>query len=70
LKLASLVAEFAELLKGNYWAREGNVADVLSRARRIAAELPGDRRANEFVTVVERVAGIGLPRSGSPERDE
>jgi Ca-activated chloride channel family protein len=70
LKLASLVAEFAELLKGNYWAREGNVADVLTRARRIAAEPPGDRRANEFVAVVERVAGIGLPRSGSPERDE
>ncbi|HSE64535.1 MAG TPA: von Willebrand factor type A domain-containing protein [Thermoanaerobaculia bacterium] len=70
LKLASLVAEFAELLKGNYWAKDGNVSDVLTRARRVAAELPGDRRANEFVAVVERVAGIGLPRSGSRERDE
>ena len=70
LKLASLVAEFAELLKGNYWAKEGNVADVLTRARRVAAELLGDRRATEFVALVERVAGIGLPRTDSRERDE
>jgi Ca-activated chloride channel homolog len=53
LKLASLVAEFGELLKGNYWAKEGDLADVLRRARQFA-ESTGDERAAEFTSLVEK----------------
>jgi Ca-activated chloride channel family protein len=53
LKLASLVAEFAEILKGNYWAKDADLADVLRRARQFA-ESTGDERAAEFATLVEK----------------
>jgi Ca-activated chloride channel family protein len=53
LKLASLVAEFAEVLKGNYWAKEGDLAEVLSRARRLSPELAADERSAELVSLVE-----------------
>jgi Ca-activated chloride channel family protein len=53
LKLASLVAEFAEILKGNYWAKDADVADLLRRARRFA-ESTGNERAAEFTSLVEK----------------
>jgi Ca-activated chloride channel family protein len=51
LKLASLVAEFAEILKGNYWAKDSDLSDVLRRARQFA-ESAGDERAVEFASLV------------------
>jgi Ca-activated chloride channel family protein len=62
LKLASLVAEFAELLKGNYWAKEGDLADVLRRARQFA-ESTGDERAAEFASLVDKAVGLKERRS-------
>jgi Ca-activated chloride channel family protein len=53
LKLASLVAEFAEVLKGNYWAKDGDLAEVLRRARRLSPELAADERSAELVSLVE-----------------
>jgi Ca-activated chloride channel family protein len=69
LKLASLVAEFAELLKGNYWAKEGDLADVLRRARQFA-ESTGDERAAEFASLVEKTARLKARKSDSKEADE
>ena len=63
LKLASLVAEFAEILKGNYWAKEGDLADVLRRARQFA-ESTGDERAAEFANLVEKAQRFKLRRTG------
>jgi Ca-activated chloride channel family protein len=51
LKLASLVAEFAEILKGNYWAKDSDLSDVFRRARQLA-ESAGDERAAEFASLV------------------
>lgn len=57
LKLASLVAEFAELLKGNYWAKDADLADVLRRVRQVA-ESSGDERAAELASLVEKVGRL------------
>jgi Ca-activated chloride channel family protein len=63
LKLASLVAEFAEILKGSYWAKDADLADVLSRARRFA-ESTRDERASEFATLVERAERLKQRTTG------
>ena len=60
LKLASLVAEFAELLKGNYWAKDGDLAEVLRRARGLAT----DERTAELVSLVEKAERLKLRGSG------
>jgi Ca-activated chloride channel homolog len=62
VKLASLVAEFAEVLKGNYWAKDADLADVLRRARQFA-ESTGDERAAEFTSLVEKAARLKERRS-------
>jgi len=68
LKLATLVAEFAEVLKGNYWAKDGHLAEVLRRARRLSPELASDERSAEMVTLVERAER--LKRSVDPKSRE
>ncbi len=62
-RLDAAVAEFAELLRGSYWARDGRFADVLAVAREAAGAL-GDGPSAEFVTLVEKAAALGLgPKS-------
>ncbi len=56
LKLTSLVAEYAEILKRSYWAREGDLDDVFRRAQRLSAEFEGDREVADFVSLVGRAA--------------
>jgi Ca-activated chloride channel family protein len=70
LKLASLVAEFAEILKGNYWAKDGDLADVLRRARRVSAELSRDERAADFVNLVERAERLNPRKTDRKQREE
>ncbi len=51
LRLASLVAEFAEILRGSYWARGSRLEDVAQRLQRVSGEarrhpqVRGHRRA-------------------------
>ncbi len=53
LKLASSVAEFAEILKGAYWAKDGDLDDVLRQVRRLQAEgFEGDGRVAELGAMV------------------
>jgi Ca-activated chloride channel family protein len=54
-RLDAAVAEFAEILRGSYWAKEGRLSDVLSVARPAAATLR-DPAAQEFVSLVEKAA--------------
>jgi Ca-activated chloride channel family protein len=52
-RLDAAVAEFAEHLRGSYWARDGRLSDVLPVARDAARDL-GDAASAEFVTLVEK----------------
>jgi Ca-activated chloride channel family protein len=63
-RLDAAAAEFAEILRGSYWAKEGRLSDVLSVARSAARGLREDAAA-EFVSLVEKAAR--LSRSVEPE---
>ena len=63
------VAEFAEILKGSYWAKESRLTDVLTVARSAARGLKGDAAAG-FIPVVEKAATLsGRPKSGNDEEE-
>ncbi len=65
LRLASLVAEFAEVLKASYWAREADLGDLLRRAQAVSAEFPGDARVAELAGLVGKAASLRPAPSGS-----
>ena len=57
-QLAVLVAEYAEVLRGSYWAEGSTLAGVLEEAERIGELLPEDADVAEFVELVGRAARI------------
>jgi len=54
LKLASLAAEFAEILKGSYWAKHDDLGDVLRRLKRLHGPLARRERVQELGELVRR----------------
>ncbi|MCB1057017.1 MAG: von Willebrand factor type A domain-containing protein, partial [Acidobacteria bacterium] len=58
LRLSTLVAEFAEILRGSYWAKGGDLHEVFRRAQQVSAEYPGDVRVAEFAALVGRAAEL------------
>ena len=58
-QLAAVVAEYAELLRESYWAREGSLDTVASEAARIRRLLPpDDLAAAEFAALTARAARL------------
>jgi len=57
-QLAAVVAEYAEILRESYWARESSLEDVAWEARRIAENLPHDADVAEFVSLAERASSL------------
>jgi Ca-activated chloride channel family protein len=51
-QLTAVVAEYAEVLRESYWARESSLEDVLEEAFRVAALLPEDEEVLEFALLV------------------
>ena len=51
-QLSATVAEFAEILRGSFWAQEGDMGVVAQEARRIAQLLPEDTAVQEFAGLV------------------
>ena len=59
LKLASSVAEFAEILKGAYWARDGDLDDVQRRLRRLEDQgIEDPERFDALVEMVSKARGL------------
>ena len=58
LRLASLVGEYGELLKGTYWAKEGDMAEVQRHAQALQADFPGDARVADFAAQVSTAARL------------
>jgi len=58
-------AEFAEILRHSYWAKESRIADLLPVVRSAAAHLRDDSDVQEFVRLVERA--VDLSDKLSPE---
>jgi Ca-activated chloride channel family protein len=49
-----VVAEYAEILRGSYWAQDSSAGDVLVQARRVSDLLPEDQDVSEFVELVRQ----------------
>lgn len=61
LRLASVVAELAEILRGSYWARGSSLDELFRRAQVVAAEQRDSRRAQdvaELVSLIGKVARL------------
>jgi len=68
-RLDAAVAEFAEILRGSYWAKESRLADVLPVARRAARDLR-EGEADEFASLVEKATRLGPPPASPGGREE
>lgn len=69
LRLAALAAEFAEILRDSYWARDSRLADLVRPAARLAEELRGDEAARELARLVERAARLADAGDGDWRED-
>ena len=61
LLLDGAVAEFGEILRGSYWAKDSTPSDVLALLRQIPRGLAGREEVREFRGLVERAAGLWEP---------
>ena len=66
LRLASLVAELAEILRGSSQARDGDPQDVLERLQKVAVDFSGDGRIAELTGLAAKV--VELERRNAAER--
>jgi Ca-activated chloride channel family protein len=55
---AVVVAEYAEILRGSYWAEGSTLAGVLEEAERVGELLAEDADVAEFVELVRQASGI------------
>ena len=64
-QLSAVVAEFAEVLRGSYWAREGNLQAVAEEARRIQRLLPDSTAVSDFTSLAIQAASFEADVPGS-----
>ena len=64
-QLSAVVAEFAEVLRGSYWAREGNLQDVADEARRVQTLLPNMNEVSDFASLAIQAASFEADAPGS-----
>ncbi|MHC5079531.1 MAG: vWA domain-containing protein [Planctomycetota bacterium] len=57
-RLAAVVARFAEVLRGSYWAMGTTLADVRRMAEDLPFSLTGDRKVREFQALVTQASGL------------
>lgn len=55
LRLASVVAEFAEILRGSYWARGSSLGELFRRAQLVSVEQGESRRAQDVAELVSLI---------------
>ena len=64
-QLSAVAAEFAEVLRGSYWAREGSLQAVADEARRVQQLLPGISAASDFASLAVQAASLKAEVPGS-----
>ncbi len=57
-QLSAVVAEFAEVLRGSYWAREGSLQAVADHARRVQRMLADSTEVADFASLAIEAAGL------------
>ena len=56
--LAAAVAEYAEILRKSYWAKDSQMSNVLALMHQVQTKLPEDKQVTEFITLVEQAARL------------
>ena len=64
-QLSAVVAEFAEVLRGSYWAREGSLQAVSGEARRVQLLLPESTAVSDFTSLAVQAVGLEADSPGS-----
>ena len=64
-QLSAVVAEFAEVLRGSYWAREGSLQAVAEEARRVQLLLPELTEVSDFTSLAVQAASFEADAPGS-----
>ncbi len=64
-QLSAVVAEFAEVLRGSYWAREGSLQAVAEEARRVLLLLPELTEVSDFASLAVQAASFEAEAPGS-----
>ncbi len=57
-QLSAVVAEFAEVLRGSYWAREGSLQAVADEARRVQRLLHESTEVADFASLAAKAATL------------
>ncbi|MDO9693097.1 MAG: von Willebrand factor type A domain-containing protein [Candidatus Latescibacteria bacterium] len=57
-RLQAAVAEFAEILRHSFWAKDHRIADLVPLADDLARDLRGDERVRDFRDAVRRAAAL------------
>ncbi len=57
-QLSAVVAEFAEVLRGSYWAKEGTLQAVAEEAQRLQQLLPESTDVAEFASLAAQAAAL------------
>jgi len=58
LRLAAVAAEFSEVLRRSFWARDADLRWLASEARHLAGERGGDRDVSELAGLIETAAQL------------
>ena len=67
LRLATLVAELAEILKGSPWAQQSGLSEVARRIQEVARQFPGNEKVAELADLAARAARIRAGQGGPGE---
>ena len=63
-QLSAVVAEYAEVLRESYWAREGSLKEVAAEANRLMRLIPNDTDVSEFAALTAQAERIELAMAG------
>jgi len=53
-QLATLVAEYAEILKQSIWAKDGSLENVFKQTQELNSELKDQKKVKEFISLLEK----------------
>ncbi len=60
VQLSALAAEFAEILKGSYWAKDSDLEELYRRLRPVADRMAGDEAVQQLLSLVDEARQIGI----------
>jgi Ca-activated chloride channel family protein len=58
MRAQAVAAEFAEILKGSFWAKESRLVDLIPVADGLAEELPGDPMVRDLAEMIRQAADL------------